>query len=64
MKDCENKAKSDYIGVMDISAILGMSKHVIYKIIHSGKLPSYKIGGTIKVKAEDFQTYMERCRQG
>ncbi len=64
MHNNQDRARSDFIGVMDISTILGMSKHVIYRIIHAGELPSYKIGGTIKVKAEDFQTYMEKCRQG
>ncbi|RUL88173.1 helix-turn-helix domain-containing protein [Tautonia sociabilis] len=64
MDNQRKNIKSDFMGVMDISVILGLSKSVVYRLIHSGELPSYKVGGTIKVKADDFQTYMERCRQG
>jgi excisionase family DNA binding protein len=59
----QQNIKSDFMSVMDISAVLGLSKHVVYRLVHSGELPSYKIGGTIRVKADDFQTYMENCRQ-
>lgn len=64
MNNQQQIIKSDFMSVMDISAILDLSKHVVYRLIHSGELPSYRIGGTIKVKADDFQTYMENCRQG
>jgi excisionase family DNA binding protein len=60
----QQNIKSNFMSVMDISAVLGLSKHVVYRLVHSGELPSYKIGGTILVKADDFQNYMERCRQG
>ena len=62
MQDMDNKNKADFLGVQRVAGILGLSRHVIYKLCHAGELPSYRIGGNIRVKVEDFENYMERCR--
>jgi excisionase family DNA binding protein len=43
---------------------LGLSKHVIYRLIQSGEIPHYKVGGSIRVSIGDFHDYVEGCRQG
>ena len=64
MQGVVNKIKADFLGVQELASILGLSRHVIYKLCQAGELPSYRVGGNIRVKSQDFDNYMERCRQG
>lgn len=47
------------LSVKEVCQELGMSKSWVYQRIHSGEIPSVKLGGSIKVKREDLQGYVE-----
>jgi excisionase family DNA binding protein len=47
------------LSVKEVCQELGMSKSWVYQRIHSGEIPSVKLGGSIKVKREDLQVYVE-----
>lgn len=64
MRDMENENKTGFLGVQEIASVLGLSRHVIYRLCQEGELPSYRVGGNIRVKAEDFDNYMQKCRRG
>ena len=39
-----------------------MGKSWVYQQIHSGQIPSVKLGHTIKVQRKDLQEYLKRQR--
>jgi excisionase family DNA binding protein len=47
------------LSVKEVCEELGMSKSWVYQRIHSQEIPSVKLGGSIKVKREDLQGYVE-----
>jgi excisionase family DNA binding protein len=47
------------LSVKEVCQELGMSKSWVYQRIHSQEIPSVKLGGSIKVKREDLQGYVE-----
>jgi excisionase family DNA binding protein len=47
------------LSVKEVCGELGMSKSWVYQRIHSAEIPSVKLGGSIKVKREDLQGYVE-----
>ena len=47
------------LSVKEVCEELGMSKSWVYQRIHSEEIPSVKLGGSIKVKREDLQGYVE-----
>jgi len=47
------------LSVKEVCEELGMSKSWVYQRIHSAEIPSVKLGGSIKVKREDLQGYVE-----
>ena len=47
------------LSVKEVCEELGMSKSWVYQRIHSEEIPSIKLGGSIKVKREDLQGYVE-----
>jgi excisionase family DNA binding protein len=62
MQNLDNRNKADFPAVQRLASILGPSWHVNYKLCQAGELPSYRVGGNLRVKVEDFESYMERCR--
>jgi excisionase family DNA binding protein len=47
------------LSVKEVCEELGMSKSWVYQRIHSAEIPSIKLGGSIKIKREDLQGYVE-----
>ena len=47
------------LSVKEVCQELGMSKSWVYQRIHIEEIPSIKLGGSIKVKREDLQGYVE-----
>jgi excisionase family DNA binding protein len=64
MQEMNNENMADFLGVQAIAGILGLSRHVIYRLCQEGELPSYRFGGNIRVKTEDFENYTQKCRRG
>ena len=64
MQDMEQQNKTDFLGIQQIAATLGLSKHSIYKLCQAGELAHYKVGGSIRVRVEDLNNYLDMCRHG
>lgn len=45
--------------VEDLSAFLGVSPKLLYKLIKSGKLNAYRIGTSIRIDGRDAASYLE-----
>ena len=47
--------------VTEVTKLLKVNKNFVYKIINNGELEAVKIG-SIKVKREALDRYVERCK--
>src|ERR687897_299746 len=48
------------LSVQEVSEQLGMGRSWVYNQIRSGELPSVQLGGTVKIKREDLEQYIQR----
>jgi excisionase family DNA binding protein len=51
------------LSVRDVCEELGMGKSWVYQRIRSGEIPSVRLGGSVKVKREDLEGYLEKHRR-
>src|SRR5215216_1967743 len=49
----------DLLSISQLCQELGMGKSWVYARIRSGEIPSVKLGGTIKVRREDLEAYLQ-----
>jgi excisionase family DNA binding protein len=47
------------LSVQEVSEQLGMGRSWVYNQIRSGELPSVQLGGTVKIKREDLEQYIQ-----
>ena len=48
------------LSVQEVSEQLGMGRSWVYNQIKSGELPSVQLGGTVKIKREDLEGYIQK----
>ena len=48
------------LSVQEVCKQLGMGRSWVYNQIRSGELPSVQLGGTVKIKREDLEQYIQR----
>lgn len=51
------------VTVKNVAVRLNVSLALAYRLISSGEIPSVRIASTIRVKEDDLEAYIERCRQ-
>ncbi len=52
----------DLLSIPELCQELGMGKSWVYRRLHSGEIPSVKLGRSIKVKRADLEEYLENHR--
>ena len=50
------------MGVPAVASYLGVMLRTVYAIIDEGQLPAFKIRRVIRIRREDVDEYLERCR--
>jgi len=50
------------LSITEVCQELGMGKSWVYRRIQSGEIPSVRLGGTVKVRREDLEEYLEDQR--
>jgi excisionase family DNA binding protein len=51
----------EYITVKQAAELMGLHPHTVYKLIHLGKLPAYKLGPKlIRLKQTDVQEHLQK----
>ncbi len=50
------------LSVQEVGELLGMGRSWVYNQIKSGEMPSVHLGGSVKVKREDLEEYIEKRR--
>src|SRR5918911_884418 len=51
------------LSIKEVSEVLGMGRSWVYQQIRSGQIPSIQLGGSIKVRREDLQEYIQNHRR-
>ncbi len=55
---------TQWLTVGYIASTLGLSEQTCYRmIVDEGAIPFSRMGYNIRVKAEDFAAYLEKCKQ-
>ncbi len=55
-----SQVKPIALRLSEVAALLGVSKSSVNRLIHSGELPSIRVGSTWRVLRRDFEAYVER----
>ncbi len=54
---------AQWVTVPQIAASVGVAKQTMYRmIVDDNAMPHYRLGRQIRVRAEDFATWLEACR--
>ena len=51
-----------FLTVREVADELGKSERSVWRLIEDGELPVDKFGSSTRVKREDLDAYIERCR--
>jgi excisionase family DNA binding protein len=57
------KQSLQLLSVQEVSELLGIGRSWVYQQIRSGEMPSVHLGGSVKVKREDLEQYIEKHRR-
>ncbi len=52
----------DWLSTKDAASRLGVTLRSLYKFIDEGELAAYRIGRVIRLKKDDIDEYIEKCR--
>ena len=58
------KRSLQLLSVSEVGELLGMGRSWVYQQIRSGEIPSVQLGGSVKVKREDLEEYINSNRRG
>ena len=57
------KQSLQLLSVPEVSELLGMGRSWVYQQIRDGQMPSVHLGGSVKVKREDLEAYIQKHRR-
>ena len=58
-----HKRSLQLLSVQEVCDLLGMGRSWVYQQLKSGEMPSVKLGGSVKVKREDLEEYIQSHRR-
>lgn len=53
---------SKYYDVKGVAELLGLSIHIVYRLVRSGELPAYQFSGAKRISEDDLLKYIESHR--
>ncbi len=59
-----HKRSLQLLSVQEVGELLGMGRSWVYQQLKSGQMPSIQLGGSVKVKREDLEEYINSNRRG
>ena len=52
----------DFLAVTELQRYLNLGRTKTYELIASREIPSYKIGHAVRVRRQDVEEFLDRCR--
>jgi excisionase family DNA binding protein len=54
--------RDSMVSPAQLQAQLGCGRTKVYELLQMGEIPSYRIGRLVRVRKEDIELFLERCR--
>ncbi len=58
----EQATSYEYLSAEDVARVLGIAKTSVYDRLAHGELAHYRIGRCIRIRRDDFETFLTRTR--
>ena len=52
----------DFLTVAELQRYLNLGRTKTYELLASREIPSYKIGHAVRVRRQDVEEFLDRCR--
>ena len=52
----------DWLNTSETAAMLGVTPRTLYRFIDEGKLPAYRFGRVIRLRADEVVQFIDECR--
>ncbi len=49
--------------IKQVAEMINVSVRTVYRLLENNELPSYKLGGSLRMKQSDVEVYIERNKQ-
>jgi excisionase family DNA binding protein len=53
---------NEWMSTEAAAAYIGVTSRTLYRFIDEGHLPAYRFGRVIRLRTDDVEAYIERCR--
>ena len=50
---------SEYLTIQDVADRMGVEYKTVYRLVTSGKLPSFRVGRVYRIRPQDLDAYIE-----
>jgi excisionase family DNA binding protein len=57
-----NSDKKEFLSVDEVARLLGVTYHLIYRLVREGEIPASRIGKVYRVRQADLDAYLERSK--
>jgi excisionase family DNA binding protein len=55
--------RTRFLSIREVAEELGISERSAWRLVEQGELPVHQFGSSTRVKREDLDAYIERCRR-
>lgn len=52
----------DWLNTSETASMLGVTPRTLYRFIDEGKLPAYRFGRVIRLRADEVIKFIDQCR--
>ncbi|USQ79568.1 helix-turn-helix domain-containing protein [Ornithinimicrobium faecis] len=64
MADERRLGEMSFMTVAEVAAVMRVSKMTVYRLVHSGELPSVRVGRSFRVPESAVQDYLQDSYHG
>lgn len=64
MADERRLGEMSFMTVAEVAAVMRVSKMTVYRLVHSGELPSVRVGRSFRVPEKAVQEYLQDSYHG
>lgn len=64
MADERRLGEMTFMTVAEVAAVMRVSKMTVYRLVHSGELPSVRVGRSFRVPKQAVSDYLEDSYHG
>ena len=51
-----------FMTVMEVAKVMRVSKMTVYRLVHSGEIPSVRLGRSFRIAKKDVEAYLENAK--